>query len=378
MKNTQEINVTTIDKYGTQVQQVSSVISEESSDRAATSYSDDSEKKQVVEDDKKLFVGMLPKTYGESEIRMLFKDYGEIVEIFVITSKNGNSKGCAFVTFSDASKAAKAVKDMHDCIPEDGTKNIVVRFADPPKQGPEAPPRPSEQQILGKLRDKEVEVVGLGAKGGVLNENTTHANLYGHNPHLINLVNGTPYLYTPQQPMMYMTDMHSLPQSSTGDAVVNHGHYPHTYDTLYKYYASNGAVCPSPLCEADSNKYLDMQMRVAPDGTMCYVQSKVIPPLNSHYPDLPTTVGHQMRNYMQQMSPNQRGAEYSRKDHKAGQGPPGCNLFIYHLPREMNDDDLATLFKPFGNVSSAVLLQAHWVTTRLTITRGVFVRLTFH
>ena len=35
------------------------------------------------------------------------------------------------------------------------------------------------------------------------------------------------------------------------------------------------------------------------------------------------------------------------------EGPTGANLFIYHLPRDIADADLATLFAPFGNVISA-------------------------
>lgn len=34
-------------------------------------------------------------------------------------------------------------------------------------------------------------------------------------------------------------------------------------------------------------------------------------------------------------------------------GPAGANIFIYHLPRDLTDADLATLFAPFGNVISA-------------------------
>lgn len=35
------------------------------------------------------------------------------------------------------------------------------------------------------------------------------------------------------------------------------------------------------------------------------------------------------------------------------EGPTGSNLFIYHLPRDLTDADLATLFAVFGNVISA-------------------------
>ena len=38
------------------------------------------------------------------------------------------------------------------------------------------------------------------------------------------------------------------------------------------------------------------------------------------------------------------------------QGPPGCNLFLFHLPIEWREQDLIKYFSPFGNVISARIM----------------------
>merc|ERR1712151_103792 len=52
---------------------------------------------------------------------------------------------------------------------------------------------------------------------------------------------------------------------------------------------------------------------------------------------------HGFPNRQEMQPPNPRPRE----------GPAGANLFVYHLPHDLTDADLATAFNPFGNVISA-------------------------
>mmetsp|Transcript_29414 Transcript_29414/g.83767 ORF Transcript_29414/g.83767 Transcript_29414/m.83767 type:complete len:333 (-) Transcript_29414:116-1114(-) len=51
-----------------------------------------------------------------------------------------------------------------------------------------------------------------------------------------------------------------------------------------------------------------------------------------------------------------RGKEDAKKD-GGDFGPPGCNLFVFHLPDDWTDDDLHEYFAPHGNVVSAKVMK---------------------
>lgn len=63
--------------------------------------------------ERKLFVGMLTKRFNEQEVRNMFSTYGTIEECTVLRDSNGQSKGCAFVTFSSRQCAINAIRKMH-------------------------------------------------------------------------------------------------------------------------------------------------------------------------------------------------------------------------------------------------------------------------
>lgn len=60
--------------------------------------------------ERKLFVGMLNKKYNEADVRQLFTGHGTIEECTVLRDQNGQSKGCAFVTFATKHNAIGAIK----------------------------------------------------------------------------------------------------------------------------------------------------------------------------------------------------------------------------------------------------------------------------
>ena len=58
---------------------------------------------------KKLYVGNLPFSSTEADLRELFEQHGALLSVNVITDREtGRSRGFAFVEFEDASSAEKA------------------------------------------------------------------------------------------------------------------------------------------------------------------------------------------------------------------------------------------------------------------------------
>jgi RNA recognition motif-containing protein len=62
----------------------------------------------------KVYVGNLPFSVDDNQLKEMFAQYGEISEAVVIKDKfSGRSKGFGFVTFSSAESAEKAIAEMN-------------------------------------------------------------------------------------------------------------------------------------------------------------------------------------------------------------------------------------------------------------------------
>lgn len=355
----------------------------------------DSEKRNIEE--RKLFVGMLSKKYTEHDVRMIFASFGAIEECTVLQDHNGQSKGCAFVTFASRQSAQNAIKAMHHSQTMEGCRApLVVKLADTPKEKEAKKMQQLHQQGSGLMSGSGVGNLApqylaqmaaaagnLGTLGNMSNigvglnqqqmfaaamaalqtsggDASSFSNM--QNPHLaLSAVNPNQGVnsVTPQSMMMLQQLVAALGinSSSSQQSYSNTGHLPSGSGTSQSGLGgSHGSLSHGGL----HNNIGSMH------------SSGVGQPTNVNGISTGTvSLTHQANdNYttnMQQFASPSFGNTYSGSSShmtqissgggwaagKQTEGPDGCNLFIYHLPQEIGDHELLQMFAPFGNVLSA-------------------------
>lgn len=88
----------------------------------------------------KVYVGNLPFSVTQEELKKIFSEFGDITEATVISDKfSGRSKGFGFVTFAKKEDAKKAVSEMNE--KEFQGRNLKVSEAKPMDPDRPRPPR---------------------------------------------------------------------------------------------------------------------------------------------------------------------------------------------------------------------------------------------
>jgi RNA recognition motif-containing protein len=81
-----------------------------------------------------IFVGSLPFSLKESELKEYFEEYGEVASVKIISDKfSGRSKGFGFIEMPDEEKAKKAIEELNGA--EIDGRAIVVNKAEERKEG---------------------------------------------------------------------------------------------------------------------------------------------------------------------------------------------------------------------------------------------------
>ncbi|EAA05917.4 AGAP009477-PA, partial [Anopheles gambiae str. PEST] len=317
---------------------------------------------------RKLFVGMLSKKYNENDVRQLFSGHGTIEECTVLRDPSGQSKGCAFVTFATKQAAIGAIKvsQLHQSKTMEGcSAPLVVKFADTQKE-----------KDAKRMQQMQTNLWGMTGINQPITQSVTPLTASAHpNPPQ----QQTPFLAADaispplsllQQLQAVAQQQHLLQglsaQTDTTSAAAASLLAPISLQNLVTLAGitqpslqtaaaaaaqtpataiSNAAtsLCKYTLAYANLSSLRAPGERLTPTGLTSYAalpQFGAAAATAAAFTPTPLT------------TPTLAQAVAAAAG-KQIEGPEGCNLFIYHLPQEFTDTDLASTFLPFGNVVSA-------------------------
>lgn len=268
-------------------------------------------RKEEVEN--KVFVGMLPRDVKEEKIRELFEPFGEISGIYIIRNNDGVKKGCAFVKYVERDSALNAIESMNNQVSLEGVdRPLIVKFADT---------RSQKRARQNQQARRDVVYPGPPSPASHASQATSNGNLYYMPP-------GPPpmhHVYPGSAPM----GMSSQHNSTTVQPYSSQGHYHSAYHA------------PAPAAHPPNFMYQEVNLYGIATETSHYISQPPHEISRERYPRGLRPLPHRYGMQREMASPRPR------------EGPAGANLFIYHLPHDLTDADLATAFNPFGNVISA-------------------------
>ncbi|XP_075997964.1 CUGBP Elav-like family member 2 isoform X7 [Genypterus blacodes] len=330
----------------------------------------DSEKTTAAED-RKLFIGMVSKKYGENEIRMMFSSFGQIEECRILRGPDGQSRGCAFVTFATRAMAQNAIKTMHHSQTMEGCSSpLVVKFADTQRDKEQ---RRLQQQLVQQIQQ--------------LNSASTWGNLTGLGtltPQYLALLQqatstSSQSSFNSLQRLGGVNPLQLQNLATIAAAAAQSSGSPNSTSALSNS-AALGALTSS-ACSTGSSAGAAMNT-LASLGTLqgltgtsvglnnLNALASSVSGMGAMNGGLGATMANgsaassmdaltQAYSGMQQYTASALPSLYSQsllQQSIAGsqkEGPEGANLFIYHLPQEFGDQDLLQMFMPFGNVVSS-------------------------
>ncbi|KAK6302919.1 hypothetical protein J4Q44_G00272740, partial [Coregonus suidteri] len=271
-------------------------------------------------EDRKLFVGMLNKQQTEEDVYRLFEPYGAIDECTVLRGPDGNSKGCAFVKFSTHSEAQSAISSLHGSQTMPGaSSSLVVKFADTDKERTIR----RMQQMAGQFGIFNPSVALPTFSSYSTYSSYAHALMQQQQAAVMAVSQGG-----------YLAPSLSFPSAQIHQmgALTMNGLPPNPLN-LVSGLSSPPAALPSSLTSLSPTAADTLQ-------TGLYWGTAIHSHLPSDYTDPSRSVTAQ---HPQVIGQQQR----------EGEGPEGCNLFIYHLPQEFGDNETDADVSALGNVISS-------------------------
>ena len=311
----------------------------------------------------KLFVGQVPKRMTESDLIPIFGPYGALFDISIIRDRHSNGhRGCAFVTFQHVADAQKAMDGLHDTMPFDprrwhhsGKRPLQVKFADEPGSGGKGGGDTSTDQE----QDTETKLF-VAAFSQDFGDKEIKAMIepYGPVRNVVLLLNrdgrkkGVAFV-TMQSPEGARAAIAGLAADGDGAFTCPGMNRPVCVKYVGKRFAGVEKLPPNqrPVYGEEGPQVEMGPLPPGPPHSSPSDRSEQPPPpqRDPSYPSSGGSFGY--GNDAAYDAGAAGGGAYLSE--RPREGPAGANLFIYHLPHDFTDADLAGAFAPFGNVISA-------------------------
>ncbi|KAL8595093.1 hypothetical protein ACOMHN_019131 [Nucella lapillus] len=344
----------------------------------------DSEKRSGdLNEDRKLFVGMLSKKLNENDIRMMFAPFGTVEDCTVLRDTTSTSKGCAFITFASRVCSMNAIKGMHHSQTMEGCSSpLVVKIADTQKEKEQKKMQHVTSNLfmqmsnLGALGPQYLAFLQQAAAANNMGGNFNMGNMgnslnavgvqqllaaaaaASNNPAAMNAMGGQnmPFNSGPNNASGQgsggnssgMGNMGGNNNMGFGSSNNNMGFGSSNSNMGFGSSNSNMGFGSSNSNMGFGSSNSNMGMGSSNNMNGFGSSNSGMDALNQAYSGIQQYAASfpNAFNAQAQMQQNAAAAKQS-------EGPDGANLFIYHLPQEFGDQDLMQMFMPFGNVISA-------------------------
>ncbi|KAI9118930.1 hypothetical protein K1719_009605 [Acacia pycnantha] len=244
----------------------------------------------------KLFIGMLPRNVSEAEVSALFSKYGTIKDLQILRGSQQTSKGCAFLKYETKEQALAALEAINGKHKMEGSSvPLVVKWADTEKERQARRAQKAQSQASNAPHN-----------------DSQHQSLFG------------------ALPMGYVPQYNGYAYQAPG----GYGLMPYRMPPMQNQPGFHNMMPPM-----NQGNALGPELGPNMNPRNYHV------PHGSYYGSYPPVPGGSSNSAM-----SSGANKYSSSQ---VEGPPGANLFIYHIPPEYGDQELADAFQPFGRVLSA-------------------------
>lgn len=292
-----------------------------------------------------LYVKNLPVHHREEQLRALFAPFGEILDVKVMVDKNtGESRQIGFVRYLNQQDATQALNEMNGYVIDKDEMPLTVRYAE--TEG---------EKLVRKHRQNQSRNQSNRSPARQFGYTGEQQQQYYQQPILTSVNsqisdNTNELLDDDQEVTRYTSQIPTEEEESV----------PYNEEQGYLYSASNNPQSMEYFQQPFTNTYMPPYDAYNFYYQQYYYQPNQLPlsfqnmSLNSQpIPGASPSVIKQSKRKYEHGNISNNGESTSTILQQSQQvADAGANLFVFHLPSDIDDTGLYSLFVPFGTIES--------------------------